>query len=98
MKSPSEWKCKWKLTLIVQLEFFLLEFEQVLFQLCTDGIERFNFCCDFCHLIVHQGLDVGLSIWGSKDKEKGAPVSLGYSPYLLGSHSADVLAPPSRAS
>jgi len=44
------------LTLIVQLEFFLLEFEQVLLQLYADSVEYFNLCGDLRDLVVHQGL------------------------------------------
>lgn len=44
------------LTLIIQLEFFLLESEQVLLQLCPDGIKRFDLCGYLRDLVVHQGL------------------------------------------
>ena len=44
------------LTLIIQLEFLLLEFEQVLLQLCADGVERFDLCGDFRDFVVLQGL------------------------------------------
>jgi len=46
------------LTLIIQLELFFLEFEQVLFQLRADSVKRSNLCSDFRNLAVHQGLSV----------------------------------------
>jgi len=49
-------KCKGTLTLIIQLEFFLLELEQVLLQLYADSVERLDLCCNFRDLVAHQCL------------------------------------------